>query len=206
MIVPNFIMLATAYASTLNITVPLAIVMQKSWNDVYAISVSDKLSYRPSVPKKIMETIKQCEHNFDVNLGQIDVQNQKRSLFSLSEVFDCYKNSNVLSASLKYYCKQTVQKYSVEQIVLDFYDRANFKSGFIDLYVQKNAAYVEMETSVLIDEKSQEPVQLHARKAEPIINIESLPISLEEDAFAHKESSTRDAFTIEDSLLERQKE
>ncbi|WP_144751538.1 lytic transglycosylase domain-containing protein [Bartonella saheliensis] len=206
MIVPSFIMVAAAYASTLYTTVPSAVIMQESWNNVRTLSMSDALSHSPFVSQKTIITIKRNKHNFDVNLGQIGVENQEWSQPSLTEVFDLCGNLNVVRAALKHCCKQTALQYSIEQTVLSFYDTKNFKNGFTDLWMQENASHVEVETPASVSEASQETIQLYTRKAEQTINIESLPVSLEEDAFTHKESGAHDAFTADDSSLEREQE
>ncbi|WP_208440194.1 TrwN protein [Bartonella raoultii] len=206
MIVSNFIIVAAAYASTLCATAPSAVVMQESWNNACALNISDALSRHPFVPQNTITTIKQNKHNFDVNLGQIDVENQEWSQPSLSEVFDRCGNLNVVRAALKHCCKQTALQYNIEQTVLSFYGAKNFKNGFTDLWMQKNASHVEVKAHAFVSEVSQETIQIHTRKAEQTINIESLPVSLEEDAFTHKESSAHDAFTADDSSLEREQE
>ncbi|WP_273759191.1 hypothetical protein [Bartonella sp. ML70XJBT.G] len=206
MIVPNFIMVAAAYASTLHATVPSTVVIQESWNNICAVNMSDKLSYSPSAPKKTIVTIKQSEHNFDVNIGQIDVDNKKESQLFPSEISDRYKNFHIVRTALERCCEQTVPQDSAEQIVLSFYGAGKFKNSFVDLDVQKDASSVEVKASTLVDEELEEPTWLHSRKVEQKIKIESLPVSLEEDAFTHKESSAHDAFTVEDSPLERQQD
>lgn len=200
MIVPNFIMVAAAYASTLYITAPSTVLMQESWNNIYAVDMIDELSYYPSIPQKTIITIKQNKHNFDANLGQIGVENQKWLHPSLSEVFDRCKNLNVVRAALKRCCKHVASQYNAEQAVLGFYGAENFKNIFTNPYVQKNASYVEVKISTLVDEELEEDTWLRTEK------VESLPVYLEEDAFAHKDSSAHDAFTVEDSLVERTSE
>ncbi|WP_273756603.1 TrwN protein [Bartonella sp. MM73XJBT] len=205
MTISNFIMFAAAYASTLHATVPSAVVMQESWNDICAVNMSDKLPHYPFAPKKTIVTIKQSEHNFDVNLGQMSVENQKWLPLSLCEIFDRCKNLNVIRTALKHCCEkeQKLPQYSAERTVLSFYNAENFTNSFSDLHLQKNASYVEVKTSAPVSEELEETLQFYTRKTEQTIKIESLPASLEEDAFTHKESSAHDAFTVEDSSLER---
>lgn len=206
MTIPSFIMVAAAYASTLHAAVPSTIVMQESWNNVYAINMIDELSHYPSAPKKTTVTIKQCEYNFDINSRQMSVENQKWSQPSLFEVFNNCKNPNVVGAALKHCCEQAMWQYNAERDVLSLSDVKNFEDSLASLRRQKNASYVEVQISTLVGKKSQEAMQFHTEKAEQTIKMESLPTSLENDVFAHKESSVHDAFAEEASVLERQQE
>ncbi|WP_406604067.1 lytic transglycosylase domain-containing protein [Bartonella gliris] len=211
MTVPSFMMLAAACAPAIHPATLSTIVMQKSQGHIYAIGLHNdqKLSYQPSTFKEAVATaeqLKQSGHNFDIGLGQINVKNLESLGMSLSDLFDPCKNLKAVQTVLTHCYKRAVSKYSSEQTALQAalscYNTENFKGGSTNTYVQKNASYVEVKVPALLDQESQESIQIHTGEAEKTIKTELLSTTSEEvpDAFTHKASGVRDAFKTGDSL------
>ncbi|MBB5074243.1 type IV secretion system protein VirB1 [Bartonella callosciuri] len=211
MTISDFIMLAVAHITVTNpATLPIAII-QELRDNIGAISVNDnqKLSCQPSTfGKTIAKTKqpKQSSYNFDTNLGQTSVENLKLFSLSLSSENDPYKNFGVVQTFSEQCNKRITSKYSSEQTalrtVLSFYNTENFKNDFTNAYVQNIASHVGTTTSAHENERSQKPVQLHAREPERTTNTEPLLIFPEElaDVFTHKAGGVHDAFTAEGAL------
>ncbi|GAA5095994.1 hypothetical protein [Bartonella acomydis] len=206
MIIPHFIMFSVTYASIQQPTVLPSVVVQESLGKICAIINNNQLLHPSSLfGKAIAKTEQhiQNKHNFDIYWRQIDDGNLKWFLPFFSVVMPPYKSFEVVPTALKHCRKQVVLRYSVKRDVLSLYNTENSKNNFANVEVQKIASRIKVETPV---EESQEPVKLKRENPEQIIDLESLPIFLEEDAFTHKASSVHDAFKIEDSSLEKQQE
>ncbi|WP_208432950.1 lytic transglycosylase domain-containing protein [Bartonella taylorii] len=218
MTIPNFMMLLATCAPTIHPTTFPAVVMQKSQDYVYVIGFNDchKLSHQPSTFQKEIATAEKLMHNchnFDISLGQINVNNLELVCTSYSDLFDPCKNLKAAQVILTYCYKQAVSKYSFErtalQAALSYYKTRNFNGGFSTASVQKVSSHTGVKVPTLVGEELQETLQLHTKGQEHIIETEPLLPSSEEpaDVFTHKASGVRDAFTAEDpSSLEKQQE
>lgn len=219
MTIPSFMMLVAACAPAIHPTMLSAIVMQKSQSHIYTIGLNDshELSYQPLMFKEVAATAEQLKkdgHSFDINLGQINVNNLEWVGGSLFNLFDPCKSLKATQAILTYCYKQAVTKYNFEKIVLQaalsYYNTINFNSSFSTTSLQKVSSHTGKKVSTLVGEELQETLQLHTKGSEHIIETETslLPSSEEPaDVFTHKANAVRDAFTAEDpSSLERQQE
>ncbi|WP_254475079.1 TrwN protein [Bartonella sp. B1098] len=205
MIVPDFTMFTTPSISNPPLIAFSTLFEQERRDNFYITGNNDKL-FCPSSPLReeiaTTEQFKQNKHNFDAIFEQIDVQNMK--WFSLFEVLDSCRNRNLaaIQSTLTYCYEQTTSKYIFEkatlQSTLSFHNTENLNSGIDTRTV---TSYIEVEAAARRDEDLQEPVRLKKEKPEQTTKVDSLPLSSEEleDAFAHKESSSRDAFATEDS-------
>ncbi|WP_375659912.1 TrwN protein [Bartonella sp. CL74QHWL] len=198
MIVPDFTFFAAAYISN---TPPIAlsvIAKQEERDNVYVIDDKDNLFYQSSQLKETIATAEQSEHNFNIILGQIGVGNVK--LFSLFDAFDFCRNLAAAQSALTYCYEQTTSKCVFEkatlQSVLNFYNTENSSHT----RMKKVTSYVGVKAAVRGNEDLQEPVKLKKEEPEQTTKVDSLSLSSkgEEDAFTHKESSARDAFSAED--------
>ncbi|WP_375667850.1 MULTISPECIES: TrwN protein [unclassified Bartonella] len=201
MIVPDFTFFAAAYISN---TPPIAfsvIAKQAARDNVYVTDDKDNLFYQSSQLKETIATaeqFKQNKHNFNIILGQIDVGNVK--LFSLFDAFDFCRNLTAAQSALTYCYEQTTSKCIFEkatlQSVLNFYNTENSNHT----RMQKVTSYIGVKAAVRGNEDLQEPVKLKKEEPEQTTKVDSPPLSSkgEEDAFTHKESSARDAFSAED--------
>ncbi|WP_375622492.1 TrwN protein [Bartonella sp. TT119HLJHH] len=198
MIVPDFTFFAAAYISN---TPPITFSVtaeQEARDNVYVTDDKDNFFYQSSQLKETIATAEQSEHNFNIILGQIDVGNVK--LFSLFDAFDFCRNLTAVQSALTYCYEQTTSKCIFEkatlQSVLNFYNTENSNHT----RMQKVTSYIGVNAAVRGNEDLQEPVKLKKEEPEQTTKVDSLPLSSkgEEDAFAHKESSARDAFSAED--------
>ncbi|WP_375645950.1 MULTISPECIES: TrwN protein [unclassified Bartonella] len=198
MIVPDFTFFAAAYISN---TPPITFSVtaeQEARDNVYVTDDKDNFFYQSSQLKETIATAEQSEHNFNIILGQIDVGNVK--LFSLFDAFDFCRNLTAVQSALTYCYEQTTSKCIFEkatlQSVLNFYNTENSNHT----RMQKVTSYIGVNAAVRGNEDLQEPVKLKKEEPEQTTKVDSLPLSSkgEEDAFTHKESSARDAFSAED--------
>ncbi|EJF84444.1 lytic transglycosylase domain-containing protein [Candidatus Bartonella washoeensis] len=216
MTVPSFMMLAAVCAPAIHPTTLSTVVMQKSRGHIYAIGLhnNQKLSYQPSTFKEAIATAEQLKkngHNFDIGLGQINIKNLEWLGMSLSDLFDPCKNLKAVQAVLTHCYERAMSKYKSEQTALQAalscYNTGNFKSGFTNAYVQKVDSVVGVKVPALLDKELQESLQIHTGEAGKTIKVELLSTTSEElaDAFAHKISGVRDAFTTEEASLKDNK-
>ncbi|WP_375629637.1 MULTISPECIES: TrwN protein [unclassified Bartonella] len=198
MIVPDFTFFAAAYISNTPPITFSVIAEQEARDNVYVTDDKDNLFYQSSQLKKTITTAEQRGHNFNIILGQIDVGNMK--LFSLFDAFDFCRNLTAAQSALTYCYQQTTSKCIFEkatlQSVLNFYNTENSSHT----RMQKVTSYVGVKAAVRENEDLQEPVKLKKEEPEQTTKVDSLSLSSkgEEDAFTHKESSARDAFSAED--------
>ncbi|WP_375626636.1 TrwN protein [Bartonella sp. PS17NMGDW] len=198
MIVPDFTFFAAAYISNTPPITFSVIAEQEARDNVYVTDDKDNFFYQSSQLKETIATTEQREHNFNIILGQIGVGNVK--LFSLFDAFDFCGNLTAVQNALTYCYEQTTSKCIFEkatlQSVLNFYNTENSNHTSI----QKVTSYIGVKAAVRENEDLQEPVKLKKEELEQATNVDSLPLSSkgEEDAFTHKESSARDAFSAED--------
>ncbi|WP_375676973.1 MULTISPECIES: TrwN protein [unclassified Bartonella] len=200
MIVPDFTFFAAAYISN---TPPIAfsvIAKQEARDNVYVTDNKDNFFYQTSQLKETIATAEQSEHNFNIILGQIGVGNVK--LFYLFDAFDFCRNLTAAQSALTYCYEQTTSKCIFEkatlQSVLNFYNTENSNHA----HMQKITSYIGVKAAVRGNEGLQEPIKLKKEEPEQTTKVDSLSLSSkgEEDAFTHKESSARDAFSAEDFL------
>ncbi|WP_375674767.1 TrwN protein [Bartonella sp. AP9QHHD] len=198
MIVPDFTFFAAAYISNTPPIVFSVIAKQKARDNVYVTDDKDNFFYQSSQLKETIATAEQSEHNFNIILGQIGVGNVK--LFSLFDAFDFCRNLTAAQSALTYCYEQTTSKCVFEkatlQSVLNFYNTENSSHT----RMQKVTSYIGVKAAVRGNEDLQEPVKLKKEEPEQTTKVDSLSLSSkgEEDAFTHKESSARDAFSAED--------
>ncbi|WP_375621036.1 TrwN protein [Bartonella sp. AA97HXZ] len=198
MIVPDFTFFAAAYISNTPPITFSVIAEQEARDNVYVTDDKDNLFYQSSQLKKTITTAEQSGHNFNIILGQIDVGNMK--LFSLFDAFDFCRNLTAAQSALTYCYQQTTSKCIFEkatlQSVLNFYNTENSSHT----RMQKVTSYVGVKAAVRGNEDLQAPVKLKKEEPEQTTKVDSLSLSSkgEEDAFTHKESSARDAFSAED--------
>ncbi|UNF40396.1 TrwN protein [Bartonella krasnovii] len=201
MIIPDFTMFAASYISD----TPPSLIEQEARNNSYITGKNNKLFRQLSLLREragetaTTEQFKQNKHNFDAIFEQIDVENMK--WLSFFEAFDFCRNLASLQSALTYCYEQTTSKCIFEKetlrSTLSFYNTENLNSGADTQIV---ASYSEVKAAVQRNEDLQELVRLKKEEPEQTTNVDSLPLSSEEleDAFAHKESSSRDAFATED--------
>lgn len=203
MIFPNFTMFAAAYISNAPHLVFSALIEQGAQDNFYKTADRDKSFNHLSLIKEeivITEQFKQNKHNFDVIFEQIDVQNMK--WFSFFWAFDFCKNLSAVQSALTYCYEQRTSKCIFEkatlQSTLSSYNTENLNSN---ADTQTVTSYIGVKSAARGDKDLQEPVRLKKEEPEQTTKVDSLPLSSEEleDAFAHKESSSRDAFATEDS-------
>lgn len=206
MIIPDFTMFAASYISDTRHPVSSTLIEQEARNNVYITGNNDRLFHQLSLLRKgaeettTTEQFKQNKHNFDAIFEQIDVENMK--WFSFFGAFDFCRNLASVQSTLTCCYAQTTSKCIFEkatlQSTLSFYNTENLNS---DADTQTVASYIGVKAATRRDEDLQEPVKLKKEEPEQTTKVDSLPLSSEEleDAFAHKESSSRDAFATEDS-------
>lgn len=206
MIIPDFAMFAASYISDTPHPVFSALIEQEARDNAYITGKNDKLFRQLSLLKaRVEETatteqFKQNKHNFDAIFEQIDVENMK--WLSFFGAFDFCRNLASAQSALTYYYEQTTSRCIFEKetlrSTLSFYKTENLNSGADTQIV---ASYSEVKAAVQRNEDLQEPVRLKKEEPEQTTKVGSLPLSSEdlEDAFSHKESSSRDAFATEDS-------
>ncbi|WP_455479317.1 trwN protein [Bartonella sp. B23] len=210
MTIQNFMMFVALCACIVHLMSFLTVIVQRTQNNNYATDVHDsgELSYQASTFKEasiIIDQFKSNRHNFVSNLRQIDVENLERFGVFFSNVFDLCKNIEVVRAALIRCYNQIVSRYRSEradlQNALGFYNARNFKGDFTNTYVQKIASHARVESPMLLDEKSQGPVKLHAERSKQEIDTGSLSVTSEElvDVFMHKAGGVHDAFAAEDT-------
>ncbi|WP_375624404.1 MULTISPECIES: TrwN protein [unclassified Bartonella] len=203
MIVPDFTFFAPAHISNTPPITFSVIAEQEARDNIYGTDDKDNLFYQSTQLKETIATAVQSEHNFNIILGQFDVVNMK--LFSLFNAFDFCRNLTAVQNALTYCYEQTTSKCIFEkatlQSVLNFYNTGNSNHTSI----QKVTSYIGVKAAVRGNEDLQEPVRLKKEEPEQTTKVDFLPLSSkgEEDAFTHKESSTRDAFSVEDSSSSR---
>ncbi|UNF28998.1 TrwN protein [Bartonella krasnovii] len=205
MIIPDFAMFAASYISDTPHPVSSALIKQEAWDNAYITGKNDKLFRQLSLLRaRVEETatteqFKQNKHNFDVIFEQIDVENM--NWLSFFGAFDFFRNFTFVQSASTYCYEQKASKCIFEKetlrSTLSFYNTKNLNSG---ADIQIVASYIGVKAAVQKDEDLQEPVRLKKGEAEQTTKVDSLPLSSEEleDAFAHKESSSRDAFATED--------
>lgn len=203
MILPDFTIFTESYISTTPRPIFLNLIEQGARDNVYKTANRDKSFNHLSLLKEeivITEQFKQNKHNFDVIFEQIDVQSMK--WFSFFWTFDFCKNLTAVQSALTYCYEQTKSKYIFEKAALQsrlsFYNAENLDRN---ADTQTVTSYIGVKAVVQEDKNLQEPVRLKKEESEQTTKGDSLPLSSEEleDAFAHKESSSRDAFATEDS-------
>ncbi|WP_455465975.1 trwN protein [Bartonella sp. B39] len=210
MTIQNFMMFAALCAFTVHLMSFLAVIVQRTQDDIYVTDVHDNsgLSYRASMFKEasiITDQFKLDRHNFDLNLRQINVENREQFGIFFSNVFDPCKNLEIIRAALARCYNQIASRYRSErtslQDALSSYNAGNFKGDFTNAYVQKVTSRVQVEDPMLLDKKSQGPVKLHAERSKQEIDTNYLSVPSEElvDVFTHKASGVRDAFAAEDT-------
>ncbi|PIT70409.1 TrwN protein [Bartonella tribocorum] len=204
MIVPDFTISAAAYIPNAPHPVFSTPIEQRARGCVYIIGHDDKLFCQlSSLRKKTKETatteqFKRNRHNFDIVFEQIDVKDVE--WFSFFKVFDFYKNLAAEQNTLTYCYEQTRSNYFFGKVslqsALSFYNAENLNGS-------AGAQIVNSYTKVKADKQRGEDLQesIRLKKEEVGTQVGSLPLSSEEleDAFTHKESSGRDAFSAEDS-------
>ncbi|WP_273754905.1 TrwN protein [Bartonella sp. MM73XJBT.G] len=204
MIIPDFTMFAASYISD----IPPALIEQEARDNSYITGKNDKLFRQLSLLREravetaTTEQFKQNKHNFDAFFEQIDVENMK--WLSFFGAFDFCKNLASVQSTLTCCYEQTISKciFKKETLwsTLSFYNTENLNSSADTQIV---ASYSEVKAAVRRNEDLQEPVKLKKEEPKQTTKVDSLPLSSEEleDAFLHKESSSRDAFATEDSSL-----
>ncbi|WP_375641887.1 TrwN protein [Bartonella sp. CM100XJJH] len=207
MIVPDLTFFAAAYMSNTPPPMTFSVIAeQEAQDNVYVTDDKDNLFYQSSQLEKTIATaeqFKQNKHNFNIISGKISVGNVK--LCSLFDVFDFCRNIKAEQSALTYCYEQTTSKRIFEkatlQSVLNFYDTENSNN----ISVQKVTSYIGAKAAVQENEDLQEPVKFKKEEPEQTTKVDSLPLSSkgEEDAFTHKESGARDAFSAEDSSSSR---
>ncbi|QEE08205.1 TrwN protein [Bartonella kosoyi] len=203
MIFPDFTMFAAAYISNTPHLAFSALIEQGARDNVYITSNNDKLFGQLSPLREetaITEQFKQNKHNFDTIFEQIDVENMK--WFSFFGAFGFCRDLADVQSALTCCYKQKVSKCVFEkaalQSALSFYNTKGLNSN---ADTQTITSYIGVKAAAQEDKNLQEPVRLKKEEPEQTTKVNSLPLSSEEleDAFAHKESSSRDAFATEDS-------
>ncbi|EJF82768.1 hypothetical protein MCU_01269 [Bartonella elizabethae Re6043vi] len=203
MILPDFTIFTESYISNTPRPIFSNLIEQGARDNVYKTANRDKSFNHLSLLKEeivITEQFKQNKHNFDVIFEQIDVQNMK--WFSFFWAFDFCKNLATVQSALTYCYEQTTSKYIFEKATLQsrlsFYNTENLNSN---ADTQMVTSHIGVRAAVQEDKNLQEPVRLKKEEPEQTTKGDSLPLSSEEleDAFTHKESSSRDAFATEDS-------
>ncbi|WP_273718674.1 MULTISPECIES: TrwN protein [Bartonella] len=203
MIFLDFTMFAAAYMPNTPNPVFSTLIEQRARDNVHITDKNDKLFRQLSLLKEetaIIKQFKQNRHNFDAIFKQIDVENMKWLSFFGS--FDFCRNLAAVQNTLTYCYEQKTSKYIFEkatlQSVLSFYSTENLSSG---TDTQTITSYIGEGAVARRDKDLQEPVRLKKEEPKQATKVDSLPLSLWglEDAFTHKESSSRDAFATGDS-------
>ncbi|WP_175869104.1 TrwN protein [Bartonella gabonensis] len=206
MIIPDLTMFAAAHIYDTPPPVFSTLIEQEARNNIYTAGNNDKLFRQLSLlreeNKEIVTTkqFKQNKHNFDAIFEQINVENVK--WFSLFEAFNSCRNLIPVPSTLAYRYEQTTSECIFEKVtlqsMLSFYSTENLSN---DTDTQIVPSYIGVKVAERRDKDFQEPVRLKKEELGQATKANSLPLSSEEleDAFAHKESSSRDAFAKEDS-------
>ncbi|EIJ6113758.1 lytic transglycosylase domain-containing protein [Salmonella enterica] len=212
MALAEFAVLAAMCAPAIHPTTLSAVVTQESRGNIYAIGINGdyKLPRQPRTLEEAIVTAEQLKkdgHNFDAGLGQINVKNLEWLGMSIADLFDPCKNLKGAQTVLADCYERAVPQYgegqAALQAALSCYNTGNFKRGFANGYVQKVASHVGVRVPALapVDGKPQEPVQLRAvAKGEAV---QAPPAKTREgldDAFTHKTSGVRDAFSAADAF------
>ncbi|EJF76405.1 hypothetical protein ME7_00949 [Bartonella birtlesii LL-WM9] len=203
MIISNFIMFSALCTPIQQSTAFSAVVVKESSANVCAIN-DNGLLQQPSLFGKTVvknEQYTQNGHNFDVYWEKNNNENLKWFYSFFSTLLAPYRDFKVVQTALKHCCEQISPHYSIRQAVLNFHNIENFKNGFANADVQKISSHIEMKTSTFVDKESQKLMKLQRENEEQIIELESLSLFLEEDAFTHKASGVHDAFKTENSSL-----
>lgn len=213
MALAEFAVIAAMCAPAIHPTTLSAVVTQESRGNIYAIGINGdyKLPRQPRTLEEAVATADQLlrdGHNFDAGLGQINSKNFGWLGLSTRDLFDPCKNLKAAQTVLADCYERAVPTYgegqAALQAALSCYNTGNFKRGFANGYVQKVASHVGVKVPALapVSGEAAEPAKLRAvpKGAAPEAPPPAKPREGLADAFTHKVSGVRDAFTVEDAF------
>lgn len=223
MALAEFAVLAAMCAPAIHPTTLSAVVTQESRGNIYAIGINGDYKL-PRQPRTLEEAIATAEqlwrdgHNFDAGLAQINSSNLEWLGLSVADLFDPCKNLQGAQTVLLDCYERAVPKYgegqTALQAALSCYNTGTFSRGFTNGYVQKVTSHVGVRVPALEPAEgasagvSAQPAILRAvpkgKAARPTLGAQ--PREGLADAFTHKGSGLRDAFTDDDVFADTDQE